>query len=54
MEGGLRELEETDCWLELPVEAGSVESTRLQELFKEAGDLTGIFVSSAETAKKTI
>jgi four helix bundle protein len=52
VECGLQELEETQYWLELIAEAGIVRQEKLQELFREAEELTSIFVASAKTAKK--
>jgi len=52
MEGGLQELDETDYWLELLVEAKIVPAKRLADLRKETNELIAIFVASIKTAKK--
>ncbi len=52
MESGLQELEETVYWLELLAESKIVEPSKLQALFKEAEELTSIFVASVKTVKK--
>ena len=52
IQGGLQELEETVYWLELLVEAGIVDRSRLADLFQEAEELISIFVSSVKTARK--
>lgn len=52
IEGGLQELEETAYWLELLGESGIVPFSRLEDLQKEADELTAILVSSVKTAKK--
>ncbi|HEV3279622.1 MAG TPA: four helix bundle protein [Terriglobia bacterium] len=54
IECGLQELEETRYWLELMTESGIVTQEKLQDLFREAEELTSIFVASAKTAKKGI
>lgn len=48
--------EETDeslYWMELLVEAGIMESKKLEPLMKEANELLAITVASIKTAKKT-
>jgi four helix bundle protein len=52
IECGLQELEETRYWLELMVESGIMNEERLKALFREAEELTSIFVASAKTAKR--
>jgi len=54
IECGSQELEEAQYWLEFLAESGIVNHERLQELFREAEELTSIFVASAKTAKKAI
>jgi four helix bundle protein len=54
VECGLQELEETRYWLELMAESGIVKAEKLQNLFREAEEVTSIFVASAKTAKKGI
>ena len=46
------ECDETLFWLELIVESGLLERDRLQELIKEANELTAIFTASGKTAKQ--
>ncbi len=50
--GGLQELEETAYWLELLVESGLVKAARLNELQRETDELTAIFVTSINTARR--
>jgi four helix bundle protein len=45
------EIDETVFWLELLVETGIVPKARMEELLKEANELTCIFGSSVHTAK---
>ncbi|MFN3918619.1 MAG: four helix bundle protein [Flavobacteriales bacterium] len=45
------EADETLFWLELIVESGLMKKERLQELIKEADELTAIFTASGKTAK---
>ncbi len=52
IEGGLQELEETVYWLELLGESGIVTVGRLEELMKEAEELTAILVTSAKIVKR--
>jgi four helix bundle protein len=52
IEGGLQELEETTYWLELLGESGIVKVNLLEDLMKEADELTAILVTSAKTTKK--
>ena len=52
LQGGLQELRETSYWLELLADAGIVPKARLEPLRREAQELTAIFVSSANTAKR--
>lgn len=52
IEGGLQELEETVYWLELLADAGTMPRKRLDGLFREADELTAIFVASVRTAKR--
>lgn len=47
-----KELEETQYWLELLLEAGFVEPARLNPTLQEACELTAIVVSSINTAKR--
>src|SRR6266849_4108082 len=51
LEGGLQELEETEYWLELLVEAEIVAAERLTELRKEASELIAIFTTCVKNAK---
>ena len=52
MNGGLMELEESSYWLELLEEAEIVPAKRLASLKEEAGELTRIFVSCINNAKR--
>ncbi len=52
IEGGLQELEETDYWVELLVEAEIVHPNRLADLRKEINELTAILVTCAKNAKQ--
>jgi four helix bundle protein len=45
IEGALQELDETDYWLELIGEAGTIEKTRLKPLIDETNELIAIFVT---------
>lgn len=54
IECGLQELEETRYWMELMSESGIMRPEGLQDLFREAEELTSIFVASAKTAKRGI
>jgi four helix bundle protein len=51
IEGGLQELEETRCWLELLRDAGSMKRDRVKGLDKEADELAAIFVTLAKQRK---
>jgi len=46
------EADESLFWLELMVEANLLPATAVQELIREANELTAIFVSSRKTAKR--
>jgi four helix bundle protein len=47
----LREIEETNYWLELLVESGVVTEAKLAELRQESDELTAIFVSILKSSK---
>lgn len=49
----LRELEESAYWLELLVDSGLVEATRLEPLRKECDELTAIFITIIKRARGT-
>ncbi|MEX1027018.1 MAG: four helix bundle protein [Candidatus Paceibacterota bacterium] len=51
IEGGFQELEETAYWIELLVESGIVEATRLADVQQEADELTAILITCAKKAK---
>ena len=51
IEGGLQELEETQYWLELLVESGTVPENRLSSLLQEADELTAILVTCVKRVK---
>ena len=46
------ESDESHYWMELLVEAGIVQITKLESLMKEADEILAIIVSSIKTAKK--
>jgi len=52
IEGGLQELEETQYWLDLLVEANVLPARRLADLCQEAEELTAILTSAVLTAKR--
>jgi four helix bundle protein len=52
VEGSLQELDETQYWFELLVEADIVHPARISALQKEANELISIFVASVRTTKK--
>ena len=51
MEGALQELDETQYWLELLVEASAIPGKRLQPLLDEANELISIFVTIVKRTK---
>ena len=51
IEGGLQELDETACWLELLADAGAAPPARVAPLLEEADQLTAVLVASVRTAK---
>jgi four helix bundle protein len=53
IETALQELEETVYWIELLADGGIMPLERLQNLLREAEELTAIFVRSAKTAKRS-
>lgn len=50
----LKEIEETQYWLELLSESGLVPAEKLADLHNETQQLTAILVTSINTAKSTI
>ena len=46
------EADETQYWLEILVETGLMDEARLKDLIREASELTAIFTSSSQTARK--
>ncbi|MHC4698553.1 MAG: four helix bundle protein [Planctomycetota bacterium] len=52
LEVGLQELEETTYWMELIVESGVFTEERLQDLMKEADELTAILTTWVKNTKK--
>lgn len=52
IESASQELAETEYWIELLAETELVSASRLTELLKETRELTAIFVTSANTAKR--
>jgi len=51
IEGGLQELEESQYWMELLVEACIVDEDKLEALMQEANELTAILVTCAKNTK---
>jgi four helix bundle protein len=51
MQSRLQELDETAYWLELLVDSNIVKAKTLEDLRREADELTAIFVSSVKTAR---
>jgi four helix bundle protein len=51
LEGGLQELDETEYWLELLVDAEIVNGERLGDLRKEVDELTAIFTTCVKNTK---
>ncbi len=51
IQGGLQELEETQYWLELLAESGTVPEDRLSSLLQEADELTAILVTCVKKVK---
>ncbi|HET8675936.1 MAG TPA: four helix bundle protein [Blastocatellia bacterium] len=51
MEGGLQELEEAMCWLELLVEAEILPKERLKPLCNETEELIAMFVTMVRNVK---
>jgi len=51
LEGGLQELDETDLWLELLGDAGTIKSSRIEPLRIEVDELIAIFVSMIRKIK---
>ena len=47
----LEEMDESVFWLELLPDSGTITSSKLDDLFSEANQLTAIFVTSLRTAK---
>lgn len=52
LEGSLQELEETIYWLDLIVEAGLIEESKLGPLRDEAKELTAMFVTMVKNVKR--
>ena len=52
IEGGLQELEESCYWMELLVDAAIIPESKLNELLKEADELTAILVTCVKNAKE--
>lgn len=50
--GGLQELEETGCWIELLIEAGILPESRLSDLLDEVNQLTAILVTCSKHARQ--
>jgi four helix bundle protein len=52
LSGGIEEVDESALWLEILTEAGICAASATRPLWKEADELTRIFVRSRETARK--
>lgn len=52
LEGGLQELEETKYWMELIIESKLYKNNRMNDLMKEADELTAILITCVKNAKK--
>jgi four helix bundle protein len=52
--GGLQELDETEYWLELLVDAEIVPSGQLEDLLKETDELMAIFVTCIKNSKEKV
>jgi len=50
----LKELEETDYWLELLTDAGCVKVTRMAPLIEECRELNAIFTTIHKRTKKNL
>ncbi len=51
LQGGLQELDETEYWMELLVDADIIAAKRLTQLRQEASELIAIFTTSVKNAK---
>lgn len=49
----VEEVDETAFWLELICESGILPNEKIEELFREANELSAIFVASRKTASKS-
>ena len=52
MNGALMELEETTYWLELLIDSKIVPEPRLNDMYREAGELTAVMVSIIKNTKE--
>ncbi len=52
LEGGLQELEESVYWMELLAESGIIAPSRLEDLQKEADELTAILITCVKNTRK--
>ncbi len=52
IEGGLQELDECSCWMEVLIESQIIPEPRLAPLAGEANELTAILVTCARNAKR--
>ena len=52
IEGGLQEMGESVYWMELLVESGIIKTEKLEELMKEADELTAILVTCVKNTKQ--
>ena len=51
MEGALQELDETEYWLELLLESGTLKQATVEPLLKETNELIDIFVTIVKNTK---
>mgnify|MGYP001115721750 CR=1 FL=1 len=54
LESALQEIEETCYWLDLVADSGVVPATRLEDLRREAGELTAILITCVRNVKRRI
>ncbi len=52
LEGGQQELDETQYWMELLMEADIVKPEKLMSLYDESGEIMAMFIASIRTLKK--
>ncbi len=52
LEGSLQELEESKYWMEIIVEANIFPAERMDELMREADELTAVIITCVKNVKK--